>query len=134
VYLVKYFEGYLLSWAGNYHNKDRPSALRWLINFRCPGGQVARWTEILAEYNYEIVHRAGRLHSNADGLSRRPCTQCGWQGSELGSSSSRVGSPPAGEGGGATASMVDIGTQADQITQAGAEEEIKKRKIRLVGA
>jgi hypothetical protein len=25
----------------------------------------------------EIEHRAGRLHGNADGLSRLPCVQCG---------------------------------------------------------
>ncbi|KAK0136443.1 hypothetical protein N1851_027445 [Merluccius polli] len=38
-----------------------------------PEGQVARWLEALQEYDFEIQHRAGRLHSNADALSRRPC-------------------------------------------------------------
>ncbi|KRZ48054.1 Retrovirus-related Pol polyprotein from transposon 17.6 [Trichinella nativa] len=42
-----------------------------------PDGQVARWLESLAELNFEIEHRAGRLHGNADALSRTCCTQCG---------------------------------------------------------
>ena len=28
-------------------------------------------------YSYEIVHRPGRLHGNADPLSRIMCSQCG---------------------------------------------------------
>ena len=53
---------------------DRGS-LRWLLNFRNPEGQVARWIQVLGEYDYEVVHRRGRAHGNADGLSRRPCKQ-----------------------------------------------------------
>lgn len=52
-------------------------ALRWLLNFRDPLGQIARWIQTLSEYDYTIIHRAGRSYGNADGLSRRPCTQCG---------------------------------------------------------
>ena len=40
-------------------------------------GQVARWLEILSEYNMDIEHRPGRQHTNADALSRSPCSQCG---------------------------------------------------------
>ena len=42
-----------------------------------PEGQVARWLEKLQEYNFEIVHRKGLRHINADALSRLPCHQCG---------------------------------------------------------
>ena len=35
-------------------------------------GQVARWLECLREYDYEIKHRPGKQHQNADALSRRP--------------------------------------------------------------
>ena len=31
---------------------------------------MARWLERLAEYYFEIVHRARKNHANADGLSR----------------------------------------------------------------
>ena len=51
-------------------------ALRWLTNFKKPEGQMARWLEVLGTYNYEIEHRAGTSHKNADGLSRRPCSDC----------------------------------------------------------
>lgn len=33
--------------------------------------QLARWLTFIEEFDYEIVHRDDRKHSNADGLSRR---------------------------------------------------------------
>ena len=52
-------------------------SLVWLMSFKEPQGQVARWPERLQEYDYEIQDRPGRLHDNADGLSRRPRRQHG---------------------------------------------------------
>ena len=49
------------------------ASLRWLMSFREQEGQVARWIEQLQEYNFSVVHRQGDSHTNADGLSRRPC-------------------------------------------------------------
>ncbi|ROT65408.1 hypothetical protein C7M84_016621 [Penaeus vannamei] len=49
------------------------AALRWLKTLKEPEGQLARWLGKLEQYNYQVVHRAGRVHSNADSLSRRPC-------------------------------------------------------------
>ncbi|CAG2248375.1 unnamed protein product [Mytilus edulis] len=42
--------------------------------------QLARWLEVLSEYDFDIEHRRGRSHLNADALSRRPCsdTNCGY--------------------------------------------------------
>ena len=37
---------------------------------------MARWMETLAEFDFEIEHRPGLLHSNSDGLSRPYCKQC----------------------------------------------------------
>ncbi|KMQ83432.1 integrase core domain protein, partial [Lasius niger] len=34
-------------------------------------GQLARWLERLQEFEFEIIHRKGQSHGNADGLSRR---------------------------------------------------------------
>jgi len=31
----------------------------------------------LQQYEFEIIHRKGHLHQNADGLSRRPCSELG---------------------------------------------------------
>lgn len=53
------------------------SALQWLMSFREPEGQVARWLEELQPYDFTVVHRAGARHSNADAMSRRPCTADG---------------------------------------------------------
>jgi hypothetical protein len=53
-------------------------ALRWLLNFKNPEGQIARWFEILAAYDFEIEHRAGRSHANADAMSHF------WDKQELG--------------------------------------------------
>jgi hypothetical protein len=53
------------------------SSLKWLLSFNEPEGQKARWLEQLSQYNYQIEHRPGKQHGNADGLSRRPCKQCG---------------------------------------------------------
>eukprot|EP00731_Ephydatia_muelleri_P015652 Em0009g76a len=40
-------------------------------------GQVARWLEILAEFDFDVIHRPGLRHGNADALSRIQCKQCG---------------------------------------------------------
>ena len=40
---------------------------------------MARWLEALAEYDFEVVHRPGRQHMNADGVSQQHCQQCGQQ-------------------------------------------------------
>ncbi|KRX83986.1 Retrovirus-related Pol polyprotein from transposon [Trichinella sp. T6] len=53
------------------------SCLRWLRNFKEPEGHVAQWLENLAELDFEVEHRARRLHGNADALSHASCTQCG---------------------------------------------------------
>ena len=53
------------------------NALRWLQNFQDPEGQVARWLEVLAEYNFKVIHRPGPQHGNAYALSHLPCRQCG---------------------------------------------------------
>ena len=51
-------------------------SLKWLKTFKRPEGILARWIETLAEFDYQIEHRPGRLHCNADGVSRPICKQC----------------------------------------------------------
>ena len=38
---------------------------------------MARWLHTLQQFQFSIVHRAGREHSNADGLSGVPASPCG---------------------------------------------------------
>ena len=49
------------------------AALRWLLNFKCPDGQTARWLQELQQFSFTVEHRRGLKHNNADALSRRPC-------------------------------------------------------------
>ncbi|KAF7654945.1 hypothetical protein LDENG_00063000 [Lucifuga dentata] len=46
------------------------SALQWLVTFKEPEGQLARWLEELQAFNFNVEHRAGARHTNADALSR----------------------------------------------------------------
>ena len=48
------------------------NSLTWLMNFKEPQGQLARWLEELSQFNMEIQHRPGKKHANADALSRIP--------------------------------------------------------------
>ena len=52
------------------------ASLTWLRNFREPEGMVARWIARLQPFNFAIVHRPGKHHSHADGLSRRTSRPC----------------------------------------------------------
>lgn len=44
-------------------------SLTWLINFRHPKGQIARWLEEQGQYDMTVIHRPGKKHLNADALS-----------------------------------------------------------------
>lgn len=46
------------------------SALAWLMNIQDATGRLARWAIYLQAYEFDIIHRSGRIHSNADTLSR----------------------------------------------------------------
>ena len=49
----------------------------WLHRFKDTEGMMARWLH--AQFQFSIIHRPGRDHGNADGLSRVPtslCRQC----------------------------------------------------------
>ena len=48
------------------------SALSWLKNQKDPKGILMRWLRILSAYDFDIQHRAGTKHGNADALSRAP--------------------------------------------------------------
>ena len=75
VYFVKFFKHYL--YGTKFLLRTDHGSLRWLCNFRNPEGQIARWLEVLGTYDFEIQHRPGRQHGNADAMSRMPCPQCG---------------------------------------------------------
>ena len=88
---VKHFRMYL--WGRPFLLRTDHASLRWLINFKDPEGMLARWISVLDVYDFDIQHRAGNKHANADGLTRIECTQCKrheCQGRLMGPGDSRV--------------------------------------------
>ncbi len=67
----RHFRPYLL--GTKFTLRTDHASLTWMLNFRQPEGQVARWLEILQAYDFEVQHRPGQQHANADALSRCPC-------------------------------------------------------------
>ena len=51
-------------------------SLVWLHRFKDTEGMMARWLHTLQQFQFSIMHRAGREHGNADGLSRAPSSPC----------------------------------------------------------
>jgi hypothetical protein len=54
------------------------SALQWLFSFNGSNKRLIRWSMELQAYkdNMDIKYRAGRVHTNADPLSRAPLPEC----------------------------------------------------------
>ena len=68
---MKHFHHYL--YGRKFRIRTDHGALRWLMQFKHPEAQVARWIEVLDTYSFEIEYRPGRNHGNADALSQIPC-------------------------------------------------------------
>ena len=75
VAFTHHFRPYLL--GRTFTVRTDHGSLTWLRNFKEPEGQLARWLEKLQEFDFQIIHRPGKRHCNADALSRLPCRQCG---------------------------------------------------------
>lgn len=73
VKVLQHFSKYLI--GRQFTLRTDHAALQWILQFKNPEGQVARWLEQLQEFNFVTEHRSGKGHSNADALSRRPCPE-----------------------------------------------------------
>ena len=71
---IKYCHHYL--YGREFLMRTDHASLNWLMNFKNPEGQIARWFQFLSTYNFKIEHKVGKKHGNADGLSRRSCIPC----------------------------------------------------------
>ena len=70
IYFVKQFKAYL--YGREVLIRTDHASLKYIKQLRDPSEQFMRWIERLEEMQYTIEIRAGRLHCNADGLSRLP--------------------------------------------------------------
>ena len=70
VVFTRHFRHYLLGRV--FVIRTDHASLVWLMRFKHPCGQLARWLTELAQYAFHIEHRSGTKHCNADGMSRIP--------------------------------------------------------------
>ena len=70
VYGLQKFRQYLL--GRHFTILTDHAALSWLRRTPEPMPQLARWLTYIKQFDYEVLHRPGTKHGNADGLSRRP--------------------------------------------------------------
>ena len=70
VLFVDHFKHYL---SGRHFTvRTDHASLKWLRNFKNADGMLARWLAALECYDFNIIHRRGTQHGNADGMSRIP--------------------------------------------------------------
>lgn len=68
VYGVREFRHFLI--GRHFKIVTDHSALTYLFSIKEPTGKLARWVMYLSQFSFDIVHRKGKLHWNADYLSR----------------------------------------------------------------
>ena len=67
-FFIEYFRQYLL--GRRFVVRTDHQALIWLFKLKEPRGKIARWIEILSQYDFAIEFRAGRKQAHCDALSR----------------------------------------------------------------
>ena len=70
VWAINQFRPYLHGKKFDVYTDHEP--LKGLIQFKDPRGRAARWVIALAEYDFELHYKPGRVNNDADGLSRLP--------------------------------------------------------------
>jgi hypothetical protein len=70
IWAIAHFRCYLYSNEFLLVTDHQP--LKWLMESDKLTGKLARWALMLMEYDFKVVHRAGLVNMDADGLSRNP--------------------------------------------------------------
>ena len=71
VFGLKQFRQYLL--GRKFVLRTDHSELVYLRTAIEPVGQQARWLDFFEQFDFDIMHRKGTSHANADALNSRPC-------------------------------------------------------------
>ena len=70
VWALRHFRAYL--WGHKTIVYTDHSPVKSLLYARHTSGELARWSQVISEYDLEIRYRPGRQNANADALSRSP--------------------------------------------------------------
>lgn len=70
IYSVKQFRSYLYGNTFTLVTDHKP--LMWFKNAQDANMHILRWRLKLAEYDYDVMYKAGKLNVNANALSRNP--------------------------------------------------------------
>lgn len=68
VFGIKQFKCYLYGKKFTVITDHR--SLKWILSISNSTSRLSRWALLLAEYDFDVVHRPGVLHGNVDALSR----------------------------------------------------------------
>jgi hypothetical protein len=68
IYFVKLWRIYLID--KKFTIVTDHASLQWLFNIKEKSGRLMRWAIYMSIYNYTIVYKSGKKHSNVDALSR----------------------------------------------------------------
>ena len=73
--------------------------LKWMAGAKDTNARVTRWFLALQDFRFQVAHRPGKEHANADALSRRDAC-LGWNpsGRWLGLAVEECGNPPPSRG------------------------------------
>ena len=61
---------YYLQYGPKFKWRTDNSALHYVTSMDCPTAAVQRWLGTLADFDFQVEHRPGTKHTNADCLSR----------------------------------------------------------------
>ena len=67
-FFIEYFRQYLL--GRRFLVRSDHQSLVWLFRLKEPRGKIARWIEILSQYDFAIQYRPGNKQAHCDALSR----------------------------------------------------------------
>ena len=69
-YFMEYYKHYLL--GCHFRVRSNHDTLKWLFSMKEPKHHIARWIEVLLEFDFELEYHLGKKHGNANALLKCP--------------------------------------------------------------